>query len=871
MNLRFIFTLSMIAFLPILQARPPSPIQEAYSYIHNSIDKFHSFTDTTGRKRASFDVYTEKDAPGNHFASTGAMGDWEDLILDPLSTNRPFSGNECLRITYTARSTRGNGWSAMYWQYPATNWGNLLGAYDLRGARELRGRIRGDRGGETVEVKVGGINRRPFYNPNLPYQDSCDLLTTGPLLLSSNWQEFKIDLATAEHFWIYRNWQAAENHFAPSGWMGDYGALQVDENWTNNPSSPGSCIRITYSGIPTEGKTWAGIYWQAPPNNWGDMEGGFDWTGATQLRFKVRAEARNGAIVGPMRFFSGGIEGAINRDTFRSFDYKFTPTSEWTEIAIDLSGLNLSNVIGGFGWSISQLENPSGCEVYLDDICIDKPITKDLSHVIGGLCLALNKTSNPNGCTFYIDEVRYVFDDDPATFANRMAQRGFPASYEVSMQQDDPLRNVSFVYDVSLTILALLARGQSEDLSRAKVLADALCTARRKDRFFFDGRLRNAYRAGDLLDVASDKAMLPGWWSMEEERWLEDKGFNSTSTGNIAWAMLALLGYAKYDTNSIYLTAVSELGDWVIANTKSASGLGGYTGGFEGWDEEQIKIAWKSTEHSIDLYAAFIGLSKARPNEAPKWVAAADHAHAFILAMWNPEQQHFWTGTKVIGGLESVNEDIVPLDVQAWALMTLPQWPAYRSAGTWVEAFCRGQRDGFDAFGFSFNRLNSVSNLNGVWFEGTAQMAVAYQVTGKPDQSDHFLYEIQKSMRQGIDRIGRAVPAASRDRHATGFDWEYHNRLHIGATTWYLLAASRYNPYWQIGTISRSLRGELSDDNRVRLRWAGDIGWTFILLTKETIDGPWTELQRFDGFREEMSAETLPTKNQFYTIKLIHP
>src|SRR5258708_2812272 len=75
-------------------------------------------------------------------------------------------------------------------------------------------------------------------------------------------------------FYIYADKGARVNHFAPSGWMGDYGDLKLNDADTENPADGKTAIKITYSAKGTQGANWSGIFWQQPPNNWGDKPGG---------------------------------------------------------------------------------------------------------------------------------------------------------------------------------------------------------------------------------------------------------------------------------------------------------------------------------------------------------------------------------------------------------------------------------------------------------------------------------------------------------------------------------------------------------------------------------------------------------------------
>ncbi|MCL2334503.1 MAG: hypothetical protein FWC57_00380, partial [Endomicrobia bacterium] len=62
-------------------------------------------------------------------------------------------------------------------------------------------------------------------------------------------------------FAVYVENNSKENHFAPSGWMGDYGDLKLNLASTEMPRSGNTCIKITYSAKMAQGAGWSGIYW----------------------------------------------------------------------------------------------------------------------------------------------------------------------------------------------------------------------------------------------------------------------------------------------------------------------------------------------------------------------------------------------------------------------------------------------------------------------------------------------------------------------------------------------------------------------------------------------------------------------------------
>src|SRR5690242_11536962 len=85
--------------------------------------------------------------------------------------------------------------------------------------------------------------------------------------------------ATNFPFYIYKEFHSRDNHFAPSGWMGDYGDIQLDDHWKPAPQAK-TVIRITYTADAKQNNGWTGMYWQNPPNNWGSRPGGFNLNGA---------------------------------------------------------------------------------------------------------------------------------------------------------------------------------------------------------------------------------------------------------------------------------------------------------------------------------------------------------------------------------------------------------------------------------------------------------------------------------------------------------------------------------------------------------------------------------------------------------------
>jgi hypothetical protein len=165
--------------------------------------------------------------------------------------------------------------------------------------------------------------------------------------------------ATALPLVVYDEANHANAPYLASGWMGNVKALKLDEGCVDNPHTGKTCLRIGYSA--PDG--WAGVVWQSPAQDWGDKAGGWDVSGAKQLRFWARGQ--NGGEV--VNFFFGVI-GPDKRyfDTASGKIDKATLTKEWKEYTIDLSAKDLTRIKSGFGFSLGGQGGP--VTFYLDDI-----------------------------------------------------------------------------------------------------------------------------------------------------------------------------------------------------------------------------------------------------------------------------------------------------------------------------------------------------------------------------------------------------------------------------------------------------------------------------------------------------------------------
>ena len=599
-----------------------------------------------------------------------------------------------------------------------------------------------------------------------------------------------------EQYYVYTDTAMPENHFPVLVYMGPPGMegappITVSTVCTTAPCAGSECIRseVTHAsagacfqhGYMENGDT-------VPRPNLGDRpDAATDLTGARHLVFHARGE-RGGEEV---EFFVGGIgrdlAGPQGDGPFPDVPKIAEPktlTQIWQTFGMVLpDDTKLDHVINGFGWW--QRARPNGPSV------------------------------------IYIDDIRYE--------CPRAREPRFPVSFATEDRRDpfDTVqRSFAHTYDSALGLITFLALG---DERRARLIGEAFCEAREHDPDGprIEGALRNCYSAGDLFlpngwvptgipgavrlagfwtRLAADgRAVFPSPEAMDdgEWRWFQDQYANAVYVGNIAWAGIALVHLCDRTHEPRYLAAAVALGEWIV---KHALGQAGFSGGTKYWADQdgnstEAHVKWVSTEHNLDCYVLFT-LLETRDRDADrarKWSEAAAHARAFVESMWDDGAHHFWTGRKPNGDL---NPDFIPVDCQAWAVLALRD-PAYSPALDWTVGDCSVQLPEFGLRGFAFRDLSGLppDHLSrGIWPEGTAQMVCAFRQTQRTADAARYLETLREIQRQLLPQQNGMVAAADEVLEAFPPDedgkHEYYHRQHVGATCWFILAETGWNPYW---------------------------------------------------------------------------
>ena len=343
----------------------------------------------------------------------------------------------------------------------------------------------------------------------------------------------------------------------------------------------------------------------------------------------------------------------------------------------------------------------------------------------------------------------------------------------------EALRNVAFTYDNALASIALFACGKPQSARR---IADALVLAASSDPEYHDGRVRNAYAAG----LSKDGAMvLPGYWSAERKAWNQDPYQVSFATGNMAWVALALLEAYRQSHSATYLAAARRVLDWTGKNTLDSKAPAGFVGGYFANPAGLVRQDWKSTEQNVDLAAAWTALDRLVPGTDARAQAAI--AGAFVTSQWDGKEGRFFIGTGPDG--QTSDHDHSGLDAQIWPLIAMP-----RPSADWMRVLAFVDTAHGVAGGYGFNR-----GPDGLWTEGTAQVASVFVLRGLPKRATPLWPLLKKQQTeqgwlfatpQPRINTGLAIGPASVTN-----DFFYYHLPHLGATAWAAIAAKGVNPF----------------------------------------------------------------------------
>lgn len=370
------------------------------------------------------------------------------------------------------------------------------------------------------------------------------------------------------------------------------------------------------------------------------------------------------------------------------------------------------------------------------------------------------------------------------------------------------LFSTSFVYDAAVAVCAALAVGRT---ALARRIGDGLLFAQAHDPVYHDGRLRQGYNVGPYVFYDGNPSpyglVLPD--GTANIAW--QFGFLGTAVGDMAWPGIAFVRLYCATGDRRYLDGARSIATWITTRAVNPGTLGGFRFGTTATD---APIANVSTEHNIDCVAFFTMLDRV---DRARWSGAAERARGLVRKMW--QGSFFWTGSN---DGSTVNTSPIPVDPQTWSWLAMlderylkaPLWAVEHLWTTDVAGQPHSQLPAgttFSGVTFSSASLTSTAayngitvNPNGVWCEGSGQLACALQQRAANRESAKartLLSELSRAQQVlgrgqhvGGTALGVGGLVAATSLIDTGFGFGYFQVQHVGATSWYVMASLGHNP-----------------------------------------------------------------------------
>lgn len=187
--------------------------------------------------------------------------------------------------------------------------------------------------------------------------NNAGIASTSVVVLDEEARNRKYLVPKAElPFYVYKDGEHLP--YAPSAYMGNHKAIEVDLRNKEHVHSGKSSIKISYKAFGD----WYGVGFVDPANDWGDILGGYDLTGAKTFSFRARASRKN--IKTTIGF--GLIDGNKPYPDTNKKSIEITLGTKWKKYTIKTKGLDLSNIRSGLVLVSSSTTLPH--DIYLDEV-----------------------------------------------------------------------------------------------------------------------------------------------------------------------------------------------------------------------------------------------------------------------------------------------------------------------------------------------------------------------------------------------------------------------------------------------------------------------------------------------------------------------
>jgi hypothetical protein len=287
--------------------------------------------------------------------------------------------------------------------------------------------------------------------------------------------------------------------------------------------------------------------------------------------------------------------------------------------------------------------------------------------------------------------------------------------------------------------------------------------------FIQEGKLDQAEHIFDFFQGKIQTELTSGSGGFYQFRDKNGENGSSTWMGDNAWLLIAINHYHEASGNIKYKYLANELENWLRSLQDQDGGL---RGGFREDGREIPKIS----EGIITAFNA---------------VSGYDDFHKNILRFLSQNRWDVENST-IVAWPENERYNFA-LDLHGLGYGILEDFPS--STLTETERYMNSQIStvsGNEVSGYCFDEDKDV-----IWLEGTAQMAVAYNLAGNTSKANSILAEIEKTFISSTTKNSIGIPYTT--NHGTNYGSNYlwdHADLTpaLSSSAWYLFAKMGFNP-----------------------------------------------------------------------------
>ena len=132
--------------------------------------------------KVNLPFYVYKDGKNNPYSPSAQMGNYQSMQIDLQQNKEVYKGDASLKITYNAPSN----WFGLGLVDPANDWGNVLGGYDITGAKKFSFWAKANQDYVKATVGFGLIDKnKPFYDTAKKSKE---------IIITKKWKKYTIKL-----------------------------------------------------------------------------------------------------------------------------------------------------------------------------------------------------------------------------------------------------------------------------------------------------------------------------------------------------------------------------------------------------------------------------------------------------------------------------------------------------------------------------------------------------------------------------------------------------------------------------------------------------------------------------------------------------